>query len=356
MLNLGIVAGKRKRRAYYGGTQEEVLGKLSVATHGLRRGVTPPLDRLTVANFMSKWLAAASGSLRETTARRYEQLIRIHVLPSLGRTSLAKLGPADLQALYKQRIAAGAAPRTVLHVHRVLHRALSQAERWGDAARNVAALVDAPRVARAQMQALTAGEAKALMKAAESDRLAALLTLALATGMRQGELLGLRWQDLDLDAGAVRVTSAMQLTARGLTLVEPKTARSRRQIEVEPRVIAALRRHRGNQIQERFTAGPAWEDHGYVFCDEDGGPIDGRELLRGWFRPLLVKADLPRVRFHDLRHTYASIALSQGIHPKIVQEALGHSTIAVTLDLYSHTVPSLQRDAARQVGAALFGA
>jgi integrase len=154
----------------------------------------------------------------------------------------------------------------------------------------------------------------------------------------------------------VSVLVSLQRTATGLELVEPKTARSRRQIEIEPRVIAALRRHRAAQLQERFAAASAWQDRDLVFCNRIGGPLDGRELLRGWFRPLLVRAGLPRVRFHDLRHSYASIALSRGIHPKVVQEALGHSTIAVTMDTYSHVVPSLQRDAAREMGAALFGA
>lgn len=180
--------------------------------------------------------------------------------------------------------------------------------------------------------------------------------LALASGMRSGELLGLTWRAVDLDAGAVRVWASLQRTAGGLALVEPKTTRSRRQIDVEPRVVAALRRHRSAQLEERLAAGAAWKERELVFCDQVGAPIDGREMLRSWFRPLLSKAGLPRVRFHDLRHSYASIALSRGVHPKVVQEAMGHSTISVTLDTYSHVVPSLQRDAAREVGDALFGA
>jgi len=145
-------------------------------------------------------------------------------------------------------------------------------------------------------------------------------------------------------------------TSEQLVQNRPKTARSNRQIDIEPRVVAALRRHRTAQLPERLAAGAAWQDEDRVFCDQIGGPLDGRELLRSWFRPLLVKAGLPPVRFHDLRHSYASIALARGVHPKVVQEAMGHSTISVTLDTYSHLVPSLQRAAAREMGDALFGA
>jgi len=162
---------------------------------------------------------------------------------------------------------------------------------------------------------------------------------------------------MDLDRGAVGVVAALQPTAEGLALVEPKTSRSRRVIDIEPRVVMALRRHRAAQLMERRVAGEAWHAPiaDLVFTTATGAPVDGRDLLRSWFRPLLVRAGLPPIRFHDLRHSYASIALAQGVHPKVVQEAMGHATIAVTLDLYSHVVPSLQREAARTMGAALFG-
>lgn len=354
MLNVGVVAGRRRRRAFYGVTQAEAVAKLSAATHAMRRGVPVPLERQTFGAFAEKWLEVVRPSLREPTFLRYTSLLA-HAVRAFGRASLAKLGPADLQRLYEDRRKAGAAPRTILHVHRVIHRALRDAERWGDVARNVARLVDPPRVSRSELRALTAEEARQLMHAAEGDRLEAVVVLALTTGMRMGELLGLTWRAMDLDAGAVRVQASLQRTAAGLALMEPKTARSRRQIEIEPRVVAALRRHRAAQLQERLAAGPAWVDGELVFSTRTGGPIDGRELLRAWFRPLLARARLPRIRFHDLRHSYASIALARGLHPKVVQEAMGHSTIAVTMDLYSHVVPSLQREAAKEMGAALFG-
>jgi integrase len=354
MLDMGIIAGRRRRRAFYGSTQAEAVAKLNAVAHAARQGVPVPLERQTFGAFAERWLRVVEPSLREPTFRRYTSLLA-HAMRVLGRTSLSKLAPADLQRLYDERRKAGAAPRTILHIHRVIHRALRDAERWGDVARNVARLVDPPRVSRRELRTLTADEARQLMRAAEGDRLEAVVVLALTTGMRMGELLGLTWRALDLERGAVRVQASLQRTAAGLALVEPKTARSRRQIEIEPRVVAALRRHRAEQLQERLAAGPLWVDGDFVFATPLGAPIDGRELLRAWFRPLLLRAGLPPIRFHDLRHSYASIALARGLHPKVVQEAMGHSTIAVTMDLYSHVVPSLQREAAREMGAALFG-
>lgn len=208
---------------------------------------------------------------------------------------------------------------------------------------------------RPEMRVLTGAEARSLLHAAEGDRLEALLVLALATGVRQGELLRLSWRDVDLDAGTISIRASLVPTARGLELLEPKTARSRRRIEIEPRVVAALRRHRAVQEMERCVAADGYQDRGLAFCSTVGTPLDRQHVTVRWFRPLLRSAGLPLVRWHDLRHSYASIALAQGVHPKVVQEALGHSTIAVTMDLYSHSVPSLGREASRTMGAALFG-
>lgn len=354
-LDLGYIDGRRKRQTFTDATRQEVVARLRTAVEQAGRGLPVPNERQTFAAFVAKWQEAARGTVRERTFDGYRVLLA-QAVRVLGRIPLAKLAPSDLQRLYDERRKAGAAPLTLLHLHRAVYRCLRDAERWGDAGRNVARLVDAPKATRPEMHALSASEARALLHVAEGDRFEALLVLALATGARQGELLGLSWRDVDLDAGTISVRASLVPTTRGLELLEPKTARSRRRIEIEPRVVAALRRHRAKQAEERFAAREAWEDHGLVFCDEIGRPLDGRRVTESWFRPLLARAGLPRTtRFHDLRHSYASIALAQGVHPKVVQEALGHSTIGVTLDLYSHVVPSLQRDAARTMGAALFG-
>lgn len=346
--------GKRTRHTFTGTTQEAVVAKLHAAAAALRNGGTVPAERQTFAQFARRWEEGVRATVRERTYRGYCQLLG-QATGALGRIPLVRLAPSDLMRLYDERRKAGAKPLTVLHLHRAVYRCLRDAERWGDAARNVARLVDPPKATRPEMHALTASEARRLLEPAKGDRLEALLVVALATGMRQGELLGLSWRDVDLDAGTISVRASLVPTSRGLELLEPKTARSRRRIEIEPRVAAALRRHRAAQEMERRVAADAYQDRGLVFCSMIGTPLDRQHVTVRWFRPLLRTAGLPLVRWHDLRHSYASIALAQGVHPKVVQEALGHSTIAVTMDLYSHSVPSLGREAARTMGAVLFG-
>jgi integrase len=342
---------------YYGRTRADVARRLAVALKAQEDGLSAPSDKLTFAAFVKKWVAALPGTVSPRTAYGYDCLLQRHAVPVIGKIPLTKLRASDVIEVYKVRREKGAAPRSVLHLHRVLFLALKFAERWGDVPRNVAALVDAPKVPRTEMQSLSSEQARQLLRAAAGDRHEALLTLALATGMRSGEVLGLTWKHVDLEHGAVRVVAALQPTADGLALSQPKTARSRRAIEIDPRVVIALRQHRAAQAMARRVAGDGWDAPipDLVFTTPTGAPIDGRDLLRSWLRPLLARAGLPPIRFHDLRHSYASIALAEGVHPKVVQEALGHSTIAITLDLYSHTVPSLQHDAARTMGAALFG-
>ncbi len=345
-----------RRRSFYAKTRADVAKKLAVAIKAHQDGLSVANDKQTFAQFAERWIVAVTPSLRAKTAGNYTQLLRAHAIPVIGRIPLTKLKPTDVARLYELRRKAGAAPRSILHLHRVIFRCLRYAERWGDVVRNVAALVDAPRFTRTEMRALNGEEARALLKVAQGDRLEALLVLALSTGMRSGEMRGLTWRAVDLDRGRISVVASLQPNAeRELVLMEPKTPRSRRVIDIEPRVVAVLRRHRAAQEMEHRVAGEVWVENDLVFTTPTGHPLDGRDIIRSWFRPLLAKAGLPPIRIHDLRHSYASIALALGVHPKVVQEALGHSTIAVTLDLYSHVVPSLQREAAKEMGAALFG-
>jgi integrase len=343
------------RKAYYGKTRAEVANKLALAIKAQKDGLPIPSSKQTFGQFVEKWIDTVTPTLRPKTATNYAQLLRSHAVPLIGRTPLTRLQPSDLVRVYEERRKAGAAPRSILHLHRAIYRCLRHAERWGDVVRNVAALVDAPKIVRTEMRALNADEARHLLRMGQGDRLEALLILALSTGMRSGELLGLTWRAVDFDRGSVAVVASLQPSPEGLRLTEVKTNRSRRVIDIEPRVVAALRRHRAAQEMERRVGSALWIVSDLVFSSELGAPLDGRDLIRKWFRPLLKEAGLPPIRIHDLRHSYASIALARGVHPKVVQEALGHATIAVTLDLYSHVVPSLQREAAKEMGAALFG-
>jgi integrase len=220
-------------------------------------------------------------------------------------------------------------------------------------ARNVADLVTPPRAERHEMQTLSPEQARAFLEAAQGDRFHALYVLALSTGMRQGELLALRWHDVGLETSTVQVTGSLQQVNGGYVVTEPKTHSSRRRLVLTKSAIEALRLHRVAQAEERLRLGPAWEDNDLVFANEIGGFVDASNLVRRSFLPLLRRADLPRVRFHDLRHSAATLLLGRGVHPKVVAEMLGHSQISVTLDLYSHVTPTMQQEAASVMDAVL---
>jgi integrase len=249
--------------------------------------------------------------------------------------------------------ARGAAAASIKQLHAILHKMLKQALRWSVVPRNVADLVTPPRIPKREMHVLSADEARCLLKAARDEPLEALYLLALTTGMRQGELVALCWKDVDLASGSVRVQRTMHVIDGARQFSEPKSASSRRRIELTQTAIAALSRHRARQAEARLFAGSAWQDNDLVFTNAVGEPIDATNLLRHRFYPLLAKAGLPKIRFHDLRHTAATLLMSEGIHAKIVSEMLGHSTIAITLDLYSHVTPTMQKEAARAMDGLL---
>jgi integrase len=317
------------------------------------KGLPVTGDRQSVGQYLASWLVATKAAIRPRTWKRYEQYVRVHLLPDLGTIGLAKLTAQRVQALYATKLEEGLSTTTVNHLHQLLHRALDAALRLDLVARNVCDQVDPPRMRHHEMTTLSEEQAATLLSAAEGDRFEALYVLALATGMRLGELLALRWRDVDLEGGSLQVRATLQYTIDGFVFAEPKTAQSRRRIALSQTAIAALTQHRAVQAQERLNLGPAWEDGDLVFPNRLGKPMDGIHLLRRNFYPLLTKAGLPRMRFHDLRHTAATLLLGRGINPKIVSELLGHSQIAITLGLYSHVTPHMQQQAADAMDAAL---
>ncbi len=336
-----------RRQVFYAHSRHEAAEKLNTALHSRHEGVPIPSGRETVAHFLDEWLEMAKPQVRERTWVRYEQLVRVHLQPTLGKKALKALQPRDLQSLYSKLLGTNLSPTTVHHVHMVIHRALGQALRLEMVSRNVADLVDAPRMAHHDMATLNDIQVRQLLTITSEDRLAALWLLAVTTGMRQGELLALRWGDLDLDRRALQVTGTLQRSrsSGGMVREAPKTARSQRRIMLGDLAVAALQQRRTEQVSERLLAGPKWQDPDLVFTTESGGPLDPSELLRH-FRRLLTQADLPRIRFHDLRHTAATLMLSRGVHPKVAADMLGHSTVAITLDLYSHSTEPMHRSAA----------
>lgn len=343
--------GRRRRPAFTARTKREVQQAMGRAIAQREAGVDRPAEHFSTGAYLDRWLeASARPSLRPRTFAGYQSIIQHHLVPSIGRIPLAKLNAAQVQEMIN---GLHAAPQTVRNVHAVLRRAIGQAVRWGMLSRNVAMLVDLPAARPFDVRALGVDEARAILEAVRGDRLEALVTVALATGLRQGEALALRWVDVDLEAAQLVVRHTLQRGGGAVQLAEPKTRRSRRAITLPAFSVAALRRQRDwFQAQQRLLAGSAWRENGYVFTTTVGTPMHSGDVTRGLQR-LLAAAELPRMRFHDLRHGAATLLLAQGVHPRVVMETLGHSTIAVTMNVYSHVVPALQREAADRLDAAL---
>jgi len=302
---------------------------------------------------LSRLEDSVRGSVKATTCQSYASLVRLHVCPTLGSTKLSALTPAHVQTLYRRKLDEDLAPKSVKYIHTTLHRALRQATRWGLVPRNAAAEANPPRVRTPEMSPLSPAQARTLLAAAEGNRLEALYVLAVSTGMRQGELLGLGWEDVDLDARTVRVRRTLTLAKGGPRLTEPKTKGSRRSIRLTVSAVDALERHQARQQSESAARGHGWNTLGLVFCTRQGTPIRRDNPHDKHWKPLLGRAGVPDIRFHDLRHTCATLLLTKGVHPNIVSEMLGHSSIAITLDTYSHVIPGLGEAAARAMEDAL---
>ena len=344
-----------RRKALYGKTRQEVAAKLSKALADRESGLTFDADNVTVAQYLARWLSdSVRGTVRVSTFERHEQIIRTHLAPAFGRMKLKTLTPAHVRSLHREKLEEGLAPATVRKIHSTLHKALSQAVADGLIPRN-AADVKAPRPAPDEMHPLSEAEARTFLETVREtgDRFEALYVLAITTGLRRGELLGLRWDDADLDRGTLRVGRALVREGGRQVLGETKNRRGRRQVNLTPRTVAALKAHRKRQLEQRVKLASLYEDHGLIFSSEHGTPLNPENLVKRSFKPLLNKAGLPEIRFHDLRHTCATLLLGRGVHPKIVQELLGHATIAMTLDTYSHYLPSMGDQASGAMGDAL---
>lgn len=331
--------GTQRRKFVYARTRAEVVERLQALKRDVSNGIPLPARSVLLSEYLADWLKAARPSLRPKTYVSYEGVVRLHITPILGHVPLERLTAAHVGALLERKQTQGLSPRTSRYVGLILRNALNKAVRWGLLSRNVAALVDLPREVHREVRVLSPPEARRLVDAARGDRLEALWLLSVSTGLRMGEVLALQWSDVDLDRRELRVTKALQrVSGRGLMLAETKTRRSRRTIVLPVAVAEALRWQRTRQELEGI-------DSGFVFTSSRGTPIDGRDLGRS-FRRLLQRADITKMRFHDLRHSCASLLLAQGISPRVVMETLGHSRIAVTMDTYAHVMPALQREAA----------
>ena len=337
-----------KRRTVYGKTRKEAADKLAKVLSDRIEGIVYDDESTTVGEYLDGWLkSSVRGSVRQSTYDRDASIVANHLRPALGAIKLKKLSAAHVQSFYRDRLDAGLSPSTVHKMHAILHKALSQALKWNMVPRNVTEAVRPPRSAPKEMRPLSPEEARRLLRATRGDRLEALYVLAVTTGMRQGELLALRWQDVDVKNGTISVRRTLTRSGGRVLIGEPKTKKSRRSIRLTPRAVEALEEHLERQLREIDILGDRYEDQGLLFTTDTGGPINPSNLRQRRFAPLLKKARLPHIRFHDLRHTCATLLLSQGTHPKYVQELLGHATVAMTLDTYSHALPGMGNQTAR---------
>ena len=286
-------------------------------------------------------------TLRPRTFERYEGIVRNHLVPSIGRRTLHRLSPQDVQSLYISKLSTLSA-RSVEHIHAVLRRALGQALKFGLVNRNVATLVDVPRPTRKEARPFSSDEARMLLAAIPEHRMEALYILCLAMGLRQGEALGLKWEDVDLDAGTLQIRRALQRIEGEYRLVEPKSSRSRRTLALPEIAAVALWERHTRQEEEKTQSNGDWEDWGLVFTTRRGRPLNRHDVTKE-FQSLLEQVGLPRQRFHDLRHTCASLLLAQNVQPRDVMEVLGHSQIGLTMDTYSHVMPPALRNAATRM-------
>lgn len=306
-----------------------------------------------LADFLHTWLeSSVKPRVRPLTYAGYKVNIEKHLIPTLGRVKLDQLTPQQVQGMINNRLAAGFSTKTVAYVHQVLRTALSLGVRWEMVSRNVAKLVDKPKVERKAINPLRPEEAREFLAAIRGHRLEALFTVALALGLRQGEALGLRWRDVDFAAGTLRVSNQLQRISGRLSLVPPKTTKSRRTLVMPPLITDALRAHEKRQLAEKVWAGSKWSEADFVFANRSGGPTQARHVIEQ-FHEVLRSAGIRQIRFHDLRHSCATLLLVQGVSPRVVMEVLGHSEIALTMNAYSHVVPELQRDAADRMQAIL---
>jgi integrase len=405
-IDLGWRDGKRRSKAIYGRTRRLAADALRDAMKAAQEGTLVSDERQTVEQFLTNWLRdVARSRVRPRTYVSYESAVTRDIVPTLGKHRLSQLTPQHVQGWLATLEQAGVTTACRRYARVVFRNAINTALRWRVVTRNVATLVDAPRAVSKEIRPLTALQAKHLLMTAKGDTLDAFVAVALSCGVRRGEILGLKWADVELEAATVQVRSAVQrfggdpATRRpllaewkrlrkalqrarfqacsdderaalqkalqavrialrdvrtSLQVVELKSVRSHRKIALPNVAIAALRRHRVRQLEARLAGGSSWREQGFVFTTGIGTLLEPRKVTRE-FKALLTNAGLPHIRLHDLRHSCATLLLAQGVSPRVVMETLGHSQISLTLNTYSHVLPALQRDAATKMDGIFAG-
>jgi len=346
VINLGYEGGKLKRQYFYGKTRDDVAGKLTEALQKHRHGLPVAFERQTLAQFLDRWLAdSVKPTVRPNTYYSYEQNVRLYLKPHLGSIQLSRLTPQNIQSFMNAQLKEGRSSRLINYQRTVLRCALNEAVKWNLVARNAAALVDPQQYIKAEIVPLNSEDANKFLEAIKGDPLETVFHVALSLGLREGEILGLRWQDIDLDKQIVRVRGSLQRIDKKLKLVEPKTEKSKRTLPIPDSLVFSLRARRTKQLEEKLLAGAEWQENGLVFTTSRGTPLSARNVIRSYHR-LLAKGKVKRRRFHDLRHSCATFLLAKNIPARTVMDILGHSNISLTMNTYSHVMPEMLRDAA----------
>jgi len=348
--------GKRKRRWHsFAGTKRQAQAECARLITELKTGTAVDPTRMTVAAFLERWIEHMQGQVSPRSHERYAELCRKNLASLLGSLTLTKLQPAHISAVYAKALTSGRldgngglSPRTVNHMHRVLRGALQQALRWQLLARNPSDAVKPPKVERRQMRVLDADGTIDLIEAARGTAMFVPIVLGVRCGMRRGEVVALRWRNVDLDRGQISVVASAEQTERGVREKETKSGRGRT-IVLSATEIEELRSHRLQQAQGLLALGVRLTDDHHVVAQEDGQPLQPRSLSNAFIK--FARKHGVRIRLHDLRHSHATHMLAAGVHPKIAQERLGHSSVGITLDLYSHVLPGMQEEAVSRVDA-----
>lgn len=352
--------GKRKRKWHsFEGTKRQAQIECSRLVTAMQAGSYQEPGKLTLNQFFETWIEYQRAQVSPRTVERYAEIARKNLSPLLGAVALTKLRPEQISAAYTKALQTGRrdgkgglAPRTVHHMHRVLKQALRQAVVWNMLSRSPADLVRPPKVERAPMMPLDATQTARLLNHFRPTRMYMPVLLAVMCGLRRGEIAALRWRSVDLSNAQLSVVESAEQTRAGVRIKETKNSKGRA-VALPSMVTDQLRLHRLRQAEEFFRLGARPSEATQVVTQETGEPLQPNSITHEFVRILALCPTLPRIRLHDLRHTHATQMLSDGVHPKVAQERLGHSTIAITLDLYSHVMPGMQSDAAAKVDASI---
>lgn len=344
--------GKLKTKAFYGKTRKDVSDKMAEALAQLHEGNYTEPNKKTVGEYLDEWLSTIKPSVKLTTWESYAIQVRKHIKPAIGHLKLQQLQTRHIQKLINNKIQEGhLTVRSIKYIHVVLNNALEQAIKEQLIKFNPAVAAKLPKQEKKEVEALTIEQVKAFLAKAKETRHYTAYLVELATGLRRGELLALRWKNIDLEAGNLQIKENLVVVKGGAIFQEPKTKSSKRDINLPPHINAELKKHKKVQAEERLRLGDQYKNNDLVFCRKDGDPLHPRSFSEH-FEKLVRKLQaegFPKISFHGLRHTFATLALQVGVEAKTLQDILGHSTINITLDFYSHTTQIMREEATNKI-------